>query len=241
MSKSKDKNIFIDGEINTKTKTSNNKHIRSKDVYREIAQIVVELGDSAEVKNSRLEAIYKRLNQIYSDGNRHSYSIISASIKEKARVEGNVFLDKLEENTETFYQVVEKNSIKNPRNLMSFNKLYDHIKLECNRMSYISEVKDELAKQQKELADQQKIVGEDVKQALDDTKTLYANMISIISVFVAIFALITVNANISFKLTTYNMNEVFWGIIVVNIFVMLCIIALLLAVRLLIINKLTGK
>ena len=66
-------------------------------------------------------------------------------------------------------------------------------------------------------------------------------MISIISVFVAIFALITVNANISFKLTTYNMNEVFWGIIVVNIFVMLCIIALLLAVRLLIINKLTGK
>ena len=70
---------------------------------------------------------------------------------------------------------------------------------------------------------------------------LYANIISIISVFVAIFALITVNANITFTLTTQNMYDVFWGIVKINIFVVICIIAMLGATRILIINPLLGK
>ena len=70
---------------------------------------------------------------------------------------------------------------------------------------------------------------------------LYANIISIISVFVAIFALITVNANITFKLTQENMYDVFWGIIEVNIFVVICIVILLVVTRVLIINPLLGK
>lgn len=70
---------------------------------------------------------------------------------------------------------------------------------------------------------------------------LYANIISIISVFVAIFALITVNANITFKLTQENVYDVFWGIIEVNIFVVICIVILLVVTRVLIINPLLGK
>lgn len=70
---------------------------------------------------------------------------------------------------------------------------------------------------------------------------LYANIISIISVFVAIFALITVNANITFTLTTQNMYDVFWGIVKINVFVVICIIAMLGATRILIINPLLGK
>lgn len=70
---------------------------------------------------------------------------------------------------------------------------------------------------------------------------LYANIISIISVFVAIFALITANANITFKLTQENMYDVFWGIIEVNIFVVICIVILLVVTRVLIINPLLGK
>ena len=70
---------------------------------------------------------------------------------------------------------------------------------------------------------------------------LYANIISIISVFVAIFALITVNANITFTLTTQNMYDVFWGIVKINIFVVICIIVMLGATRMLIINPLLGK
>lgn len=70
---------------------------------------------------------------------------------------------------------------------------------------------------------------------------LYANIISIIAVFVAIFALITVNANITFNLTTQNMYDVFCGIVKINVFVVICIIAMLGATRILIINPLLGK
>ena len=70
---------------------------------------------------------------------------------------------------------------------------------------------------------------------------MYQNIISIISVFVAIFALITVNANITFELTKQNMCDVFWGIIVVNVFVVICIMILLVATRIFIINPLLGK
>ena len=114
----------------------------------------------------------------------------------------------------------------------SFNKLYDHVMLECNRMGYIAEISNDLKMQQD-------IVEKQVKSAVMDIKKLYADLIGIVSIFVAIFALITVNANIAFKLTTTNMNEIFWGIIVMNVFVVLCIIALLGAVRKLIIDKLT--
>lgn len=72
----------------------------------------------------------------------------------------------------------------------------------------------------------------------ENVNGIYANIISIISVFVAIFALITVNANIAFELTKDNMCDVFWGIIAVNIIVVVCIIALLVATRLIIVNPL---
>ncbi|MFR4030534.1 MAG: hypothetical protein ACLTZA_02720 [Anaerostipes sp.] len=99
-------------------------------------------------------------------------------------------------------------------------------------MGYIAEISNDLKMQQD-------IVEKQVKSAVMDIKKLYADLIGIVSIFVAIFALITVNANIAFKLTTTNMNEIFWGIIVMNVFVVLCIIALLGAVRKLIIDKLT--
>ncbi len=70
---------------------------------------------------------------------------------------------------------------------------------------------------------------------------LYANIISIISVFVAIFALITVNANIAFTLTEQNMDGVFTGIVVINLFVVICILILLIGVKLIIINPLIRK
>ena len=86
---------------------------------------------------------------------------------------------------------------------------------------------------------------EDLKEKYDEVNKnvngLYANIISVISVFVAIFALITVNANITFELTTKNMYDVFWGIVKINIFVVICIIVLLGATRILIINPLLGK
>ncbi len=88
-----------------------------------------------------------------------------------------------------------------------------------------------------------KDTSEDLKEKYDEVNKnvngLYANIISIIALFVAIFALITVNANINFaSLQLENMYDVFWGIVKINVFVVICIIAMLGATRILIINPL---
>lgn len=70
---------------------------------------------------------------------------------------------------------------------------------------------------------------------------IYVNIISMMAIFVAIFALITVNANIVFTLTEENAKNVFYGIIAMNIFVVICIIVLLFGVKFIIIKPLLDK
>ncbi|MGO5071763.1 winged helix-turn-helix transcriptional regulator [Roseburia faecis] len=100
----------------------------------------------------------------------------------------------------------------------------------------ISNMHIEMAKDTVDAKDSYEVLSNDMAKMKENINGLYANLISIIAVFVAIFALITVNANIAFKLTKENMCGVFSGIIAVNIFVVVCIIALLIATRLIIIN-----
>ena len=162
---------------------------------------------------------------------------------------------------EMFYHIMQKNADKTDEKVkMSFEKLYDHVMLECDRNLYIYKIRDEISEKQIELSKQQNIISEkqdelsgkqddlietqdevkeQVESAIKDIRKLYADLIGIVSIFVAIFALITVNANIAFKLTTTNMNEIFFGIIAMNIFVVICIVILLYAVRKMIIDKLT--
>lgn len=100
----------------------------------------------------------------------------------------------------------------------------------------ISNMHIEMAKDTVDAKDSYEDLSKEMTAMRENINGLYANLISIISVFVAIFALITVNANIAFKLTKENMCGVFSGIIAANIFVVVCIIALLVATRLIIIN-----
>lgn len=100
----------------------------------------------------------------------------------------------------------------------------------------ISNMHIEIAKDTVDAKDSYEDLSNDMAKMKENVNGLYANLISIIAVFVAIFALITVNANIAFTLTKENMCGIFSGIIVVNIFVVVCIIALLIATRLIIIN-----
>lgn len=234
MYEANDDNIFLDGEdFNNDNKTRNYDE-NDYSVSTEIAHMVIEIANDKDVRGNNLQFIYYRLYDLYSKGNRHSYSVISAAIQQNMKEETG-FIIRLQQNMDAFLQLVQKNlrDDKADKSIeSSFNKLYDHVMLECNRMGYIAEVSNDLKMQQD-------IVEKQVKSAVMDIKKLYADLIGIVSIFVAIFALITVNANIAFKLTTTNMNEIFWGIIVMNVFVVLCIIALLGAVRKLIIDKLT--
>lgn len=234
MYEANDDNIFLDGEdFNNDNKTRNYDE-NDYSVSTEIAHMVIEIANDKDVRGNNLQFIYYRLYDLYSKGNRHSYSVISAAIQQNMKEETG-FIIRLQQNMDAFLQLVQKNlrDDKADKSIeSSFNKLYDHVMLECNRMGYIAGISNDLKMQQD-------IVEKQVKSAVMDIKKLYADLIGIVSIFVAIFALITVNANIAFKLTTANMNEIFWGIIVMNVFVVLCIIALLGAVRKLIIDKLT--
>ena len=112
------------------------------------------------------------------------------------------------------------------------------------RKRYTAEVTapESTAKDTIDARDSYEDLSNDMAKMKENVNGLYANLISIIAVFVAIFALITVNANIAFELTKENMCDVFRGIIAVNIFVVVCIIALLIATRLIIINPIiNGK
>ncbi len=105
----------------------------------------------------------------------------------------------------------------------------------------VSNMHSEIAKETVSAKDTYEDLVEKYNTLNENVNGIYANIISIIAVFVAIFALITVNANIAFELTTQNMYDVFWGIVKINGFVVICIIALLIATRILIINPLLGK
>lgn len=234
MYKTNDDNIFLDGEDFDHDNKTRNYDENDYSVSTEIAHIVTEIANDKDVRGNNLQLIYFRLYDLYSKGNRHSYSAISAAIQQNMKEETG-FIIRLQQNMDAFLQLVQKNLKINKVDKSieaSFNKLYDHVMLECNRMSYIAEISEDLGMQQN-------VVKEKVDSAVKDIKKLYADLIGIVSIFVAIFALITVNANIAFKLTTTNMNEIFFGIIIMNVFVVVCIIALLYAVRKLIIDKLT--
>ncbi|RGD36214.1 hypothetical protein [Sellimonas intestinalis] len=71
--------------------------------------------------------------------------------------------------------------------------------------------------------------------------TLYINFITLMSIFVSIFSLIATNASIIFNLTQENTKIVFVGIIVTNLFVVICIVILLIAIKILIINPMQKK
>lgn len=102
-------------------------------------------------------------------------------------------------------------------------------------------VKSAIVQETVDVKDGYEDLSEKIERVDKNVNGLYANTISIMSIFVAIFALITVNANIVFKLTKEDMQAVFLGIIAINVFVVICILALLMGVRRIIINPLIGK
>lgn len=102
-------------------------------------------------------------------------------------------------------------------------------------------LRDVIVKDTVDVKDAYEELSEEIEKIGDSVNGLYANMISIISIFVAIFALIIVNANIAFKLTQENKQDIFIGIIITNIFVVVCIIALLVSVKFIIINPILRR
>ena len=136
-------------------------------------------------------------------------------------------------------KLVEKNQISKLQASNS-GKAYYLVNKEAT-IGDLSNMHIEVAKETVNAKDNYEDLEEKLAKVDRNVNGIYANIISIMSIFVCIFALITVNANIAFKLTQENMNNIFCGIITMNIFVVLCIVVLLISIRILIINPLVKK
>ena len=170
----------------------------------------------------------------------------------------NEILDLLDEKAPmSMHQIAEELGIMNSmcvRNLAELVKKGKIVKLQANSSGKayylldkkatfedISNMHIEVARETVNAKDNYEDLEEKIEKVASNVNSMYANIISIMSIFVCIFALITVNANITLKLTQENMNNVFCGIITMNVFVVICIVSLLIGIRAIIINPLIKK
>ena len=79
---------------------------------------------------------------------------------------------------------------------------------------------------------------EKIEDIRGELKKIYVNLITLMSIFIAVFSLVIVNSNIIFKITEKNINKFIFQIICVNLSVCLSMIIFILLIRLIVINPL---
>ena len=184
-----------------------------------------------------LDIIYKvgDFRHYYSD----IYSIITSIDKDPSK--GN--LEILSQNITYIKDHLDDKLCENTKN--SIRKLYDHANLDIARINYIKALQDRnLSREQEIISLQNKLntkheeLSGSFEKMENDIKDLYANILTLMGIFVAVFAFIAVNSNITFELTQSNQADIFWGIVEINVFVAICIIVLLFTLKLFIIKPL---
>lgn len=86
--------------------------------------------------------------------------------------------------------------------------------------------------------DSSDMLVKEVDQLRGEIKSIYANIISLMSIFVAIFALIIANVNVIAGLVDTNISKLLVGIIAVNVSIGICIAVFIILIRIFIINPL---
>ena len=192
----------------------------------------------------KFKIIVHFLDIIYKDGDfRHYYSDIYSIITsiDKDPSKGN--LEILSQNISYIKDHLDDKLCENTQN--SIRKLYDHANLDIARINYIKALQDRnLSREQEIISLQNKLntkheeLSGSFEKMENDIKDLYANILTLMGIFVAVFAFIAVNSNITFELTQSNQADIFWGIVEINVFVAICIIVLLFTLKLFIIKPL---
>lgn len=192
----------------------------------------------------KFKIIVHFLDIIYKDGDfRHYYSDIYSIITsiDKDLSKGN--LEILSQNISYIKDHLDDKLCENTKN--SIRKLYDHANLDIARINYIKALQDRnLSREQEIISLQNKLntkheeLSGSFEKMENDIKDLYANILTLMGIFVAVFAFIAVNSNITFELTQSNQADIFWGIVEINVFVAICIIVLLFTLKLFIIKPL---
>lgn len=79
---------------------------------------------------------------------------------------------------------------------------------------------------------------EDIKKVENKINKIYINIISLMGVFVALFSLITINVNLVYKVIISPSHDAIVASIIINLSAVIMITALLILIRLIIINPL---
>ena len=97
----------------------------------------------------------------------------------------------------------------------------------------ISKLDERFAQLDDALTEKNKKTVERIEQAEKEISNIYANMISIMGVFVSIFSLIIINANAGSDIVSKaaSMKEAIINLLILNLPVTICIIVLLLGIR----------
>ena len=195
----------------------------------------------------KFKLIIQLLDIIYSNGEfRHYYSDIYSIITSIDQDPSKGNLEILSQNISYIKDHLDTELCENTKN--SIRKLYDHANLDIARINYIKTLQSQNLSREKEILALQETISSKHGELSDsfermehDIKDLYANILTLMGIFVAVFAFIAVNSNITFELTKSNQSNIFWGIVVINIFVAVCIIALLFTLKFFIIRPLKKR
>ena len=103
----------------------------------------------------------------------------------------------------------------------------------------VNDIKNEIYEQKDKIAEEKEEIFKKIKTTEDDVKNIYANIISIMSIFVAIFSLIIINTTAIYNgvLKVDSVCEIFKRLLILNIPLVVSIIVLLLAVKLILLRK----
>lgn len=180
MKKISDEKIRNTQKENLKQEMQKNSSSKESEKQKEIIDsefrdCIKSMCDGKLSKNTELK-IVKFLIQIYTDGYRHSYYIISSAISEVYRAQGTdhgiEFTQSLNDNVKSVKNKIAKECNEHVNKCLE--KLYDHVKLETSRLSQEIERIDELnakIEQYSSLETELKTAMEKVTEATDKAET----------------------------------------------------------------------
>ena len=155
------------------------------------------------ISENNIKEFIEMVKELYGDGAyRHQYSQISGYLY-KMYKENLMEMDRLQFNIEELYKRINENTECSDNLKRSFNKLYDHVMLECTRISQlhslipdVKELDDKIEKTRKDLIKAKKDSGKikkdlqkarvDLKKTKDDMDKSTVSSITVLSIFTGI-------------------------------------------------------
>lgn len=188
--------------------------------------VVIELWHKNFERGSVMKSAREKIIEYLKDNDKATQVELSENLQIQRSTVARVLRDLMEENT------VER--VGTNRNLYYILKegmtaeQYDNISSEIKKRVILVEESMENVKEQ-------------VDNANQNINKIYIDIISLMSVFVAIIALIITNADIVLKITESNIKKYLLDIVLVNLSVCICLAVFVILIRFIVLKPLSKK